>query len=200
MKATMTLPENYEEILSVDLKNNKRLALFVNLLAVGIAVIFAVIGAFSVPIAALFDMSRGLGIYALRFLVMFAGTVAYIVLHELVHGIFIRLFSHEKPFYGYTGLYAYAGSHAYFGKVEYIVIALAPIVVWGIVLAILCFLLDAAWFWVVYLIQITNLSGAAGDLYVFFRFLKLPREILVGDSGTAMVVYAPKHKEETKAT
>lgn len=88
--------------------------------------------------------------------------VLYLVLHELVHGICMRAFSGVRPHYGFTGLYAYAGSSAYFGKKPYIVIALAPIVVWGAVLAILNLLVPASWFWPVYFIQIINVSGAAG--------------------------------------
>lgn len=116
--------------------------------------------------------------------------VLYIVLHELVHGIFMKRFSGIKPNYGFTLMYAYAGSTAYFNKKHYIIIALAPIVVWGIVLTIINCFVPASWFWVVYFIQIMNISGAAGDLYVTYKFSKMPKNILVHDSGVAMTVYS----------
>lgn len=47
-------------------------------------------------------------------------------------------------------------------------------------------------FWVVYFIQITNISGAAGDLYITFRFRKLPNDILINDTGVEMRVYGNK--------
>jgi hypothetical protein len=89
-------------------------------------------------------------------------------------------------------MYAYAGSEAYFNKKSYIIIALAPVVIWGAVLGVLCAVLPQSWFWVVYLIQIGNISGAAGDFYVTFKFLKLPKDILVNDTGVAMTVYTKK--------
>ena len=114
----------------------------------------------------------------------------YLVLHDLVHGIAMKLCGTRRVHYGFTGMYAFAGSDDYYDKSGYIMIALAPIVVWGVVLAVLNLLVPTAWFWVVYLIQISNLSGAAGDLYVTVKFSRLPRDILVRDSGVAMTVYA----------
>ena len=114
----------------------------------------------------------------------------YIVSHELVHGIFMRLFSKMRVKYGFTALYAYAGSDAYFDKSSYIIIALAPVAVWGAVLALVCALVPPLWFWPLYIIQINNFAGAAGDFYVTARFACLPRDILVRDTGTAMTVFA----------
>ena len=68
---------------------------------------------------------------------MFGGMVLYIFLHEFVHGIFIKRYSGKKADYGFTGMYAYAGSKPYFNKKSYLVIALAPVVLWGIVLTAL---------------------------------------------------------------
>ena len=81
---------------------------------------------------------------------------------------------------------------AYFDKKSYVIITLAPIVIWGIALMILTILAPREWFWVVYFIQITNISGAAGDLYITFRFRKLPNDILINDTGVEMRVYGNK--------
>ena len=86
-------------------------------------------------------------------------------------------------------MYAYAGSNCYFNKKHYIIIALAPIVIWGIVLLVLNLVFKETWFWVIYFIQIFNLSGAAGDLYVTYRFSKLPKDILIKDIGVNMTIY-----------
>jgi len=67
---------------------------------------------------------------------------------------------------------------------------LAPVVFWGIVLAVINVLVPLEWFWVVYFIQIINLSGAAGDLYVTVKFSRLPSDILVQDYGVGMTVYS----------
>lgn len=196
MKTQKTLPENYVKLVEIDLQKNKKLALFVNGLAMLIAAVMFIAAAGFVPILTLFDFSGGFGMYFAKFGVILGGMIVYIILHELVHGIFMKAYGGIKPSYGFTGLYAYAGSKAYFNKRNYIVIALAPIVVWGIVLAVINALVPQSWFWVVYIIQMMNISGAAGDIYVTVKFSKMPKDILINDTGVAMTVYA--HEKEVK--
>ncbi|MBQ7837948.1 MAG: DUF3267 domain-containing protein [Clostridia bacterium] len=194
MKTQITLPENYTKLLDIDLQKNKKLALLVNLLGLAIIAVMVVAAHIFNPVSMIFDMSEGLGVYFARFAVIAIGAVAYILLHEIVHGICMKHFSGMKPTYGFTGLYAYAGSKAYFNKRDYIIITLAPIVVWGIVLAVINVFVHESWFWVVYFIQIINVSGAAGDIYVTVKFSKLPPDILVNDTGVAMTVYTKENE------
>ena len=184
------LPEGYEQIYEVDLQKNTKIALILNLAALGVGLLMAVIVHFFVPIGTLFDMSQGLLPYTIRFGVLLGGMIAYIILHELIHGVTMKAFGVKKVRYGFTGLYAFAGCDAYFDKRSYITVALAPVMFWGIVLLVLNLMVSAEWFWVVYFIQIINLSGAAGDAYVTCKFSRMPADILVLDRGTGMVVYS----------
>lgn len=190
MKAVHNLPEGYKDILSIDLQKDKKLFLLINILATVIIVVMAVPMHFLVPITSLFDISKGLKAYTIRFVVLFVAMIAYIVLHELVHGITMKILGTKKIKYGFTGLLAYAGSDDYYDKKSYITIALAPIVIWGVVLAIINIFVSSEWFWVVYFIQLLNVSGAAGDMYVTVKFAKLPKDILVRDYGVSMTVYS----------
>ncbi len=190
IRAFSQLPEGYQPLLEVDLQKNKKLALGLNLGAAAVGILMAVIAAFIVPISALFDLSKGLLPYAIRFGALLVGMIAYIILHELVHGIVMKYFGAKKIRYGFTGMYAFAGCDCYFDKVSYIAVALAPVVLWGAVLLVLNLLVPARWFWVVYIIQIINISGAAGDAYVTAKFSRLPADILVFDRGTGMTVYS----------
>jgi len=190
MKSTTVLPEGYAPILHVDLQRDKKKALLVNGIALLIGVVLTLAGHWVVPIGTMFSMKAGMAAYFLRFIVLFCGVVVYMILHELVHGVFMKRFSGEKVKYGFTGMYAYAGSDACFDKKSYIIIALAPVVIWGVVLAVLSVVVSEPWFWVVYFIQISNLSGAAGDYYVTWKFRSLPSDILVQDSGVSMTVYS----------
>lgn len=196
MRTVMELPAGYVPIDEVDLQKDKKLMLLVNGLALVILLAFGIPGHMLVPIGTIHDTGDGVGMMFLRVGVLLAGTVAYIVLHELVHGVFIKKYSGYPAFYGFTGIYAYAGSKAYFAKKDYFVIALAPVVIWGIVLVVVNLLVPRSWFWVVYFIQLTNISGAAGDLYVVWRFFRLPEDILIQDHSVSMVVYAPVTKEK----
>lgn len=196
--AREALPNGYKEIYSINLQKDKKMAILVNIFAIVIAAVFVVPVHFIIPITSLFDMRKGLGAYAARFVALLIGTIVYMILHELVHGIAMKLFGTKKVKYGFTGLYAFAGSDDYYDKKSYLTIALAPIVVWGIVLTIVCFFVPDEWFWVVYFIQIMNLSGAAGDLFVTIKFSKMPKDILVHDHGVGMVVYSAGKEENNE--
>ncbi len=186
MKTPLQLPETYREAFRLDLQSDKKLALLVNGLALAIAVPVMILGFFLQPIDRFWD--KGI----LGMLGFLLGMVVYTALHELVHGIFMRWFSGVRPRYGVTALYAYAGSDAYFDRTHYIIIALAPVVIWGVVLGVLCLGTEGYWFWLCYLLEMLNFSGAAGDLYVTWRLSRGSPDLLVQDTGVAMTVYEPR--------
>lgn len=190
MKSLKKLPEEYREICSIDLQKNKKLSVKVNLLAVIIAVLMAIPMHFVVPIGALFNVGGGTESLLTRYGVLIILEVLYIVLHEIVHGIAMKICGTKKIKYGFTGMYAFAGSDDFYDKKSYIFIALAPIVLWGFVLAVINPFVPYEWFWVVYIIQITNISGAAGDIFVTLKFSRLPSDILIKDYGVGMKVYS----------
>lgn len=189
MKAIGVLPEDYGEIYSLNLQKDKRTAIIVNLLALAIAAVMAVSMNFFVPVTSFFDMSGGIVRYFLRLAALIVLMVLYMVLHELVHGIAMKLCGTKRVKYGFTGLYAFAGSEDYYDKKTYIFIALAPIVLWGTVLAAVNFFVPTEWFWIVYMIQLINISGAAGDLFAAVKFSRMPKNILIQDSGVSMRVF-----------
>ena len=192
MRAVENLPDDYKEIYAVNLQKDKKMAIIVNLIAVAIAVIMAVPMHFVVPFSTVFSMENGLFPYILRFVALIILMFLYLILHELVHGIAMKLCGTKKVKYGFTGMYAFAGSKDYYDKKAYIFIALAPVVLWGIVLAVINPFVPVEWFWIVYLIQIMNVSGAAGDLFVTVKFSRLPKDILVQDYGVSMTVFSKK--------
>lgn len=186
MNSTYTMPKGCGEILRLDLQKDKKTALLVNGLALVIFFALFVPACFFHSFLPVFE---GPSPFWLKWAVMIPGMVAYIVLHEAVHGITMKLLCPGPVHFGFTGLYAFAGSDAYYIKGDYILIAMAPVVFWGLVLGILNVLVPEDWFWIVYLIQLSNLSGAGGDLYVTWKMTRLPEDILVRDSGVAMTVY-----------
>ena len=188
MRSTNTLPEGYSKYYSLDLQKEKGKMLLVNGLSALIAVAMTIPVLLFVPVSALW--SSGYAGMSSKFLAIAALMVAYIILHELVHGVAMKICGTKKVKYGFTGMYAFAGSDDYYGKGAYIFIALAPVILWGIVLAVACALVPTEWFWVVYLVQILNVSGASGDLFVTLKFIRFPADILVKDHGVSMEVYS----------
>lgn len=189
MSSYTELPEGYREILRIDLQKDKKLMLLVNGLAAVIMLAMLVVAFCVVPFSTMIDFINVSNTY-IRLLVMLALLLLYVVLHEVVHGIVMRRFCSAKVKFGFTGTYAFAGSQGYYCRKHYTIIALAPIVVWGIVLLIANFFVSEPWFYVVYFVQAANISGAAGDLYVSWKMSKLPKDILVQDSGVSMTVYS----------
>ena len=186
MKSTWTLPEGYVQKYLIDLKDNKKQFWIVN--GLSILIMLALMAVFAQLMWLEFLELRFEGML-LQLLVMALGTVAYIPLHELVHGIFMRRYSGRKANYGFTLVYAYAGSECYFTRHDHRVIALAPVTVWGLVFLLLLFLLPAHWRWVPFAWQLFNLSGAAGDFYVFWRLGREPDTVLCQDTGVRMAVF-----------
>ncbi|MBQ2959613.1 MAG: DUF3267 domain-containing protein [Oscillospiraceae bacterium] len=189
MKAYQALPEEYREIVSIDLKNDKKLFWKINGLCIAIMALMIFLASGKGFVLTMLEPIEGL---ALRLMVLGAGTLLYIVLHELTHAVVMKLCGTKKVKFGFGGGYAYAGSDDFYDKWGYITIALSPVLLWGLVLALICMLVPREWFFVAYFIQILNVSGAAGDFYVTFRFISLPSDILVHDSGTSMKVYSKK--------
>lgn len=188
------LPEGYALLRSINLQKDRRLALQVNGLSLLIAVVMVLAALPFVPLSTFFSLHTSSFFGALRPLLLLPALLIYVVTHELIHGFYMKRYSGVKPRYGFTGLYAFAGSDAYFDRRSYLMISLAPVILWGAVLMILNFALPISWFWFVYIIQIMNVSGAAGDFYVSIYMSRLPRTILIQDRGVSMDVYARVEK------
>lgn len=195
MKTTTNLPDDYREVYAVDLEKNKKSSLYVNLLAVAITAIMILCMNFIIPLSSLFEDHIGAPDLIIRLLVLLVLLLAYIVLHELTHGIAMKICGCKKITYGFSGMYAYACASEFFCKTPYLFVALAPVFLWGIVLSVAGLLVPVSWFWIFYVIQIANIAGAAGDYYVVFHFFFLPDDILVYDTGTTMTVYSKQIKK-----
>lgn len=182
-----TLPNGYREVRRIDLMRNRKEAVLINLLALVIAGGVTVLGFVLCPPF----IEIEIGIHSIvSIIAVAAGIVLYMILHELIHGVFMKAFSGKKPRYGFTGLYAYAGSDALFNRTQYLIIAFAPVVILGLVLAVLTAAFYETAFWDLHIIQIINLSGAAGDFYVGYLIARSGNDVLVRDSGTDMAFYS----------
>lgn len=191
MKTEHSLPKNYQLYAEIDLLKNKKLAILLNISSLVVAVLMIISAMHFVGLGALLNVEAAWQLLVKLFALL-ALSLAYIALHEAVHGLAMKLCGTKRVKYGYSVVYAYAGSEDYYPKGKYIFIALAPVILWGIVLALAALLVPRSWFWVVYFVQITNISGAVGDAYVTVKMLKMPKNILVQDTGTAMSIFAEK--------
>ena len=188
---TLKLPASYVPIRKIDFQKNKKLALTVNLLSILLLILTIWIGNFIIPLRAVLTHS---GVLLLTTGTGCIGLAAYLILHELIHGIFMKVFGGTKLNYGFTGLYAYASCNAFFDKKSYFIISLAPVVLWGLCLTIASLFVPSWLFWGIHLIQAANISSSVGDIYVALVLLRMPKETLTYDFGTKMFLYAPKEQ------
>ncbi|MBQ3864307.1 MAG: DUF3267 domain-containing protein [Clostridia bacterium] len=183
------LPAGYRESFSIDLQKNRKEFWTVNLLSAVLAIVVLAAGLLLVPfreaVRYFLENSLRMG----RLLILLAAMFIYIILHEAVHGVTMKAVGTPKVKFGFTGAFAYAGSSDYYAKIPYLWIAVMPVLFFGILFLALSLAVDRSWFWTVHLLQVINVSGAAGDLYVMARLLGREKTILVKDTGTAMQVY-----------
>lgn len=183
------LPSNYKESQKVDLKANKQM-LIVNLLAVAIMLVMIFCMNYFVPINSIVSKHSSMNSVLLKVVVIAIGFILYVILHEAVHGLTMKCFGAKHLKFGFKAMYAYAGSDEYFSKGAYIMIALAPVLVLGIVLGIVNAIVSYDWFWVIFTLQIINISSSSGDLFIAFKFAGIKKTDFVQDTGTVMTVFS----------
>ena len=175
----------YKECTKIDLVKNKKEALLVNIYGIIIMVVMAVF----IPLLIMggiieFNLETT---FPLFFIVLLISLILYIPLHEIVHGIVLKKYTDEKLSFGWKLVYAYCGSkEAVVDRKEYYAVALAPLLVFSVVFISLMVLnpsISLVW----YVMEIMNVSGSVGDIYVSIKLRKeKSRDILITDSGTDM--------------
>ena len=188
-----TLPPGYRYACTMDFLHNRRQMTALLKLSALLTVAPLLAGLLLYPIAPAWAMLKR---SVVPWLALAAMLILYIPLHELTHGAAMFALSGVKPVYGLKLPYAYAGSTAWFDRRSHIATALAPVVLWGIALQIAIALAPAAWAWPLWIVQISNLSGSAGDITCAWALARMPGDILIQDTGVRMRVMKRTATEE----
>ena len=181
-----TLPPGYRCAATMDFNRNRRQIMAVLKLSLTLLAAPLLLGFILTPPRPSF---RGFLEGWPMWLAMLAMLIAYIPLHELTHGAAMYLLSGIKPCYGLKLPYAWCGSDVWFDRRSHVITALAPVILWGIVLQAAIALLPEKWFWPLWAVQLSNLSGSAGDIYCVWVLLRMSGELLIQDTGTRMRVF-----------
>lgn len=187
--ACEALPCGYELFKRIDLTKDRSSLIAINIWSLAAALAMVLPMLFVHPIKYALDMEIGKILFCISAAIV--GMAVYLFLHEGVHGIFIRLFTGSSAAFGFDLKHgvAYAYSSWYFKKLPYITIALAPLIIWGIVITMLLFDIEENYFWYLYMVQIFNVTGSAGDIYVSCIVARMPGNVLAHDMGAAMEFY-----------
>ena len=193
MRTCFTLPDGYEETDYVNLYTNRRLYRALNTASFLIGAAVLAVGYFWQGFDALLALlKRGMSDYLLWILILAAGIIAFYTLHELTHGLCMRLFSGIRPHYGKKGLMLFTGSEAYFCRRDYVITALAPALLFTPLFALLTVFLKDEWFWLALGLQLAILGGIVGDVYMTGKALRQPKSALFRDSGVGVTIYTEK--------
>jgi hypothetical protein len=122
---------------------------------------------------------------------MIACTAIVLLVHELVHGAFFWIYSRSRPIFGLRLGYAYAAAPGwFFPPRQYLVIALAPLVLISILGMLLVAALPAEPLAVLLFGLVVNASGAVGDIWIAYKVVRERRPIVIEDLGDGMNFYA----------
>lgn len=180
-----TLPKNYRYAGTLDFTRNRKQIMAVLKLALALTLIPLAVGLIlALPRPSLQGFLESWYLWPATAAML----IAYIPLHELTHGAVMFALSGVKPRFGLKLPYAYCGSTAWFDKRSHVITALAPLIIWGIILQILILALPETWFWPLWIVQISNLSGSAGDIYCAWKLIRMDGDLLIQDTGTHMRV------------
>ena len=200
MHATRILPPNYYQQKTLDL-SKPRIMLWLNLAAFPLLFLF---GWFFIRLIILLrsinPFSNGFWGVVTTFSVwnmaaLILSIIIMLVFHELIHGLFFWLFTHERPKFAIKSGYAFAAAPEwYLPKFQYIIVGLSPFVL----ISILCLVLAAFMptQLVPFLLMITtfNAAGALGDMIVVAWVFRLSDTILIRDQGDKFSSFAPQNE------
>lgn len=195
------LPENYRLVKTVD-ATKAPFAVVFNLLSLVMMVgAFAVLYfAFGTDVSLIKEQFLTLPDFTkiLALLLLVVGFIAYIVLHELVHGVVYKAFTKRKLTFGVTMTCAYCGvPDVFVYRTASLCALLAPFVIFSIAFIVpMFFLQNTVWFLLLAALFAMHFGGCVGDLYitVLYVFKFRDGKTLMRDTGPVQTFYLPHEK------
>jgi len=191
------LPEGYREVKVVDAKGDKKVSIIFTLMSLVLMVLAAAPIFLAADMDAVSESMRNRQFLA-PYLVLLAGMIVYIILHELTHGIAYKSLTHQKLTYGFTLTVAFCGVPDIYTSRRTALIALAaPFVTFSVILIPLTIVMHSVsmiYYLAFGIIFAIHFGGCVGDLYMmyllFFKY-KDPRT-LMNDTGPKQTIYIPE--------
>jgi Putative zincin peptidase len=118
-----------------------------------------------------------------------------LIFHELIHGLFFWVFTHERPKFALKSGYAFAAAPEwYLPKYQYMLVGLSPLVLISILCILIAVFMPVQIVPYVLLIATFNAAGALGDMIVVAWVCSLPNAILMKDQGDNFSSFAPENE------
>lgn len=180
------LPDTYGEHRTVDFKNDKKFAVAIRALFVAIALV-------AVGAALLLHLPLEAGWSPILTIpVTLVACLIYMAAHEATHGVVLQLLTKMKPLYAVRFPFLTTGNHSYLTRRSAVIVALAPAVLWGIVLIAALFTVPQDFRLTVFIVLTLNFAGSAGDFVEVYLVSRQQPDALVQDDGNKVHVFVPK--------
>ena len=184
------LPEGYICVKTIDAKEDKK---FMVLMTVVNFLLLAIMFGLGLLIILKLHPGEDININPFIVLIACAAMFIYIILHELTHGLFYKIFTHEKLTFGLTLLVAFCGvPKLYVNRKTSLITTLAPFVIFNIIYILLMILIPDLFTKIVVLFMFAmHFGGCVGDLWVayYLLFKHRDKKMLVNDTGPKQTFY-----------
>ncbi|WP_051479194.1 DUF3267 domain-containing protein [Arthrobacter sp. H5] len=186
LRDTTSLPSSYRTHRSVDFKKDRKFATTIQLVFM-----LVVLGA----VAAAFLLELPLGTTwtpAFTIPITLGACLAYMAIHEATHGVVLQAVTKVKPTYAFRFPFLTTGNRAYLTRQNAVAVAVAPAIIWGIVLIAAQLTVPQDYLLSAYILLTLNFAGSAGDYVEVAVLLRQPQDALVKDDGNQIHVFVPK--------
>lgn len=187
-KYYLELPENYKLDKTIDMKKMST-NIFLNVLNILFVIISLLI---LIPLKFKEIKFDNLIELSIVMFIALIGFIIYIVLHELTHGLFYKIFTKQKLTFGVSLTYAYCGvPNIYVRKKEAIIACLSPLIIFSIIFLILIFFLPPNYINLSIIILFSfHFGGCSGDIYLSLILLtKYKKDTYIKDKGPIQYIY-----------
>lgn len=195
------LPQNYKEVFHIDARD-KKIGLLLNLISLipFIGVFLLLFFTAELNVERLFDGNLDGSKWLLLFcLVLILSIIAYMVLHELVHGAVYKVLTKRKLKFGISWSCAFCGvPDVYTYRTTAFLALIAPFAVFGVIflaLTIVFAFLHPVYYALFAILLGVHLGGCCGDLYMtgLLLFKYKNKELLMRDTGPEQWIYLPEN-------
>lgn len=187
-KYYLELPENYKLDKTIDMKKMST-NIFLNVLNILFVIISLLI---LIPLKFKEIKIDNLIELSIVMFIALIGFIIYIVLHELTHGLFYKIFTKQKLTFGVSLTYAYCGvPNIYVRKKETIIACLSPLIIFSIIFLTLIFILPPNYINLSIIILFSfHFGGCSGDIYLSLILLtKYDKDTYIKDTGPTQYIY-----------
>ena len=194
MKTCKKLPDSHKgnQIACIELERSRVLSRLIKVISVVLAAVTFLVGFLILPVEALVEMEDAF----VHLVSLMLGMMAVFLIHELLRGVLMRIFSGVKPIIRYAGSYPHAACEAYFGrKAQQIINIVPPVITVAMLILSLVVTADLTWKWMLWLMLTVGISSFTGDFYVAIRVMHFPEDILVMNVGPTYLIYSAENTD-----